>query len=268
MSSICDEYEGGTSAHILSKKYSLSTFVIDRILREHGITPRSRSEAAALRTVSHPHTCGVRGTYILFHSKKSNSWLPCVSTFEYIRMMQLEEDDNVAYFERNVDQIPYKLDGKTHHYTPDINVRFINNTWLVEEIKPAGLRNSRSVLAKESAALEFYEITGKTYSIVTENEIGREFIRNFKWNGISSISVAEKEAIQKKRARERATKWARENRAKFGTPPDVRRKNAEREKARHSNFRANATPDQLAAFRAKAAERARKQRQAKKINQS
>lgn len=167
---------------------------------------RSHSEAMALRFAKYPSMAEKRGKVSVFHSAKCMRWIPTGSTYEYLRMEQLENDPSVASFSRCRDRIQYELDGVVRFYLPDIEVLLIDGCVRVEEVKPNAFISSADVVAKTQAALEFYAILGKSFVVITEDEIGWDRIRNFDGGGLSSLSDEALAEVRREREKERQRK--------------------------------------------------------------
>lgn len=242
----------------LSRSLGIATATVARILRDCGISLRSQSEASALRAARVMEAGRRNGTYLVYQSSKSKKWIPAGSSYEYLRMQQLDQDKNVVTFDRCLDRIKYELNGKTHHYTPDLTVVLRDGTIRVEEIKPAALLADWRVKAKETAARSFYAASCTRFEMITEANIGLDAIKNFKAEGLAAITTDEVETWRKRIERERKTRWAAEKRRRSPPTAAERARHAARENARYHNFMRTATAEQLAEFRRKAAARASK----------
>lgn len=254
---VASEYADGLSTVDLGKKYGIAPATVCRILRDCGQPLRTLSESAALRAGK--ATCGglLRGRKLVFHSRKMGCWIPAASTYEYVRLQQLEDDDDVLWFGRCTDRIQYTLNGKAHHYTPDIVVKRSSSGTSVEEVKPAELVSRQENQAKAKAATGFYHQRGINYQIVTQAEIGLAYLESFDWSGIAKISNAEAEAWRQEQDRKRRREWAREKYRK--NPPSREKLDAHKAKQldRYRAWRASATDEELNAYRAKMAAYAR-----------
>lgn len=249
---------------MLANQYGIAVATIVRILRDCGHSLRSRSGSSALRANRKPGGSPQNGRYSVFQSKKNGKWIPASSTYEYVRMQQLEDDPNVIKFDRCLDRIQYVLGGRTRHYTPDITIVYSEGRDVVEEIKPKDLAGRCEVVAKAKAAALFYAGRDIDYRLVTEDEIGRDNLINFEWSGVTGLCNAEMDTWQKERSRKRATEWARKKRA--ATPMTVEQKaeHARRNREYQRKWSETATEEQKAAKRQRAAEQARKDRIKKK----
>lgn len=255
---VASEYAGGLSTVEIGKKYGIAPATVCRILRDCAQPVRTISESASLRAGK--ATCGglLRSRKLVFQSKKMGKWMPAASTYEYARLQQLENDDDVLWFGRCADRIPYTLNNKTHHYTPDIVVERRSSGTSVEEIKPSELVGRQENQAKAMAATEFYRHLGVSYRIVTQVDIGLDYLKSFEWSGIANICNADAAAWRKEQDRKRRRDWARENYRK--NPPSREKLDAHKAKqiARYRAWRDSASEEEIKAHRAKVAAYARR----------
>lgn len=263
---ISNLYKGGLSSVDLGRKYKMAPATVFRILRDCGCIPRSQSESSTLRSSMKPAD-QYSGRSGVFWSEKSRRWYPTASTYEYIRMDQLDRDPLVKTFNRCPDRIPYEFNGTRHHYAPDITIFYFDGSVVVEEIKPRGLANRQITIVKAAAAVAYFSAVNAKYRIVTEDQIGDDKIRNFDWIGIEKANADHIAAARKIEMRARQSEWARNKRATTPITPEERKKHAARENARYHAWKAVATPEQLAERREKLAGYTRKSRSMKNISQ-
>lgn len=252
-------YQSGLSTVDLSRRFHIATATVSRILRDCGVKQRSLSESASLRSSEKP-AGQYSGRSGVFWSEKSRRWIPTASTYEYIRMDQLDRDPCVRTFRRCPDRIPYEFDGAVHHYTPDIEVSYTDGSIVVEEIKPRGLANRAITRIKAQAALSHYSALNIGYEIVTEDQIGDEEIENFDWDGIEKVNKDHISQVRKDALRKYKAEWTRKKRASTPASPAQRRKNADRQSARYHRWRQTATPEQIQKHREKQAAYMRERR--------
>jgi hypothetical protein len=263
---ITARYLAGESSVTLGRHFSIAPMTVSRILRDCGACLRTRSESSSLRAQNKPGGSHQNGRYGVFQSVKVDAWLPTSSSYEYVRMQQHEDDPTVLRFERCKDRIRYHLDGRLRHYTPDLTVWMSDGRCIVEEIKPADLRNQADVLAKESAAISFYQSSGTLFRMITEDEIGREYLADFPWDGFAKVSRDEINHWQRNKDRERATAWAQKKRASTPMTDEQRQLHARRTREYQARWNSTATEEQKAAKRSRAAELMRIARKKQKPN--
>ena len=153
---------------------------------------RSRSQAAALASLKkggHPAF-----TSTLWQSSKAGRWEWARSSYEIVRMSQLDSDPNVTRWTRVVEPVPYG-DGK--NYLPDFLVEYQDGRKIVEEVKPAGLLTDEDVKAKAEAASEYFGVQGIGYKIITEQDIGEQHIKKFDYASIPTLDYEAWIAYQK-----------------------------------------------------------------------
>lgn len=94
------------------------------------------------------------------------------SSWEALLMYKLEEDDNVKYYESEPFSIKYyHPDGSLHRYIPDLLVVFNDNSKLLVEIKADYLLDDELVKLKSSAAIEYCNLMGMDYIVISWNEL-------------------------------------------------------------------------------------------------
>ena len=96
------------------------------------------------------------------------------SSYELSRMKQLDFDDNVLEWFKNTIKIKYiGEDDKEHIYTPDLFIKYKDESLVIEEIK--GRITKRDILKME-AAIPYLKEMGIKYSIVQKNDIYDDYI--------------------------------------------------------------------------------------------
>lgn len=256
---IVDRYKNGESCPEIAASIGLSTSAVwNAVKRANAIRPHS--EAMALRMVKNPSMSEHRGFQGAFHSEKNGKWLPTGSRYEFVRMAQLEDDPNVVSFYRCTDRIPYFFDGMNRHYLPDLEIKTADGSTTVEEIKPASLVSDPKVAAKIIAARTYYADKGKSFRVVTEDDIGKDVIKNFNWDGITALAHDEKIVTRAEKERTRQREAAAKKLAAMTQEERDERNRMQRE--RHQANKAKLTPEQMDERRRKnaAAQRASKAR--------
>ena len=198
---IIKEYLEENSICELSEKYGYSPTTIARWIKAKNLT-RTFSDAFSLSFIKgRKH---FKGTNFPFYSKKNNEWFFADSTWEVIRMEQLENDDNVVFWEKSKDRIYYEDENnKSHYYIPDLKIINVDNTIIVEEIKPKSQINYNINQIKFREARKYYDKLNIVFKIVTENEIGLDNIKNFNPDGFIKISTEIRERRRKDKRNER-----------------------------------------------------------------
>lgn len=249
-------YQAGESCPEIAASVGMSTSAVWNAVKDAQAI-RPHSEAMALRMAKHPNLSHHRGVQLAFHSQKASGWVPAGSRYEFIRMDQLENDPAVLKFERTRDRIPYSFDGAEHHYIPDLTVKYIDGTVVVEEIKPRNMTLGGKVHTKILAALEFYRKKGVAYRVITEDDIGQDTIRHFDWTGLSGLINADREAERQEKERDRHRESKRK---KLASMTDDER--AERNRLQRESYRAKEWSEEALA------ERRRKNAEAKKASRA
>ena len=166
---VIELYKQGKNTTEISKELNLVPSSVARWVKEAGIT-RSNSEAQSiLAELGKTNVLGVR-------SKVSTKFgvIPADSTYEAIRIKQLEADPNIVSIKRAT-RIPF---GENRHYVPDIEIKYKDGSTIIEEIKPVYKLGDEKIIAKEKAAKEFYKDKNTEYRIITENDIGVDAFKN------------------------------------------------------------------------------------------
>lgn len=250
-------YVNGESCHDIAKTIGFNHQVVRQVLLDSGLM-RSRSEAAALRAQNRAPSHSQSGKFGAYHSEKNRAWLPVASRFEFIRMDQLEQDSRVVSFARCRQVVAYRYKGKTHRYAPDIEVTYVDESIVIEEIKPHALMNSGRNLAKAVAAFNFYAEQGKRFVFVNEFDIGLDLIKSFEWPGLMEQAQEEIERMRRDRIRKTAREYARRHRELNPKTPEQRAAHAARTREYSKKWKATASPEQIESRKARATENARR----------
>ena len=114
---------------------------------------------------------GCRTSY--FESAKCNDIFFCRSPYEQRRLEMLESDPDVVWFETEPFRIPYKFEGSTKNYAPDVLVEYSDGRRVLEEIKPKNFTEQPQNLAKFAAARDHAKsVVNMTFVVLTEEELG------------------------------------------------------------------------------------------------
>ena len=183
-------YKDGRGIKEIANTTGMHVATVTRIAKKAGIV-RTVSEAQAVRAAREPIGRSDIGKKGAFHSEKNGTWFATDSHYEYARMNQLENDNDVISWRRCSDRIPYQYSGKSALYVPDIEVIRRDGSVSVEEIKPIKFVKDQKNQAKFEAAREFYG-NAKQFYVVTETEIGRKNIDCLADVGHSEIPLDER----------------------------------------------------------------------------
>jgi hypothetical protein len=154
---------------------------------------RSGSEAQCIVAIKREHKKGRGGWW---QSVKTGKWEHGMSIMELLRMQQLDSDDSVRAWTREVPNIEYEP-GK--RYVPDLLVHYHDGTVCIEEVKPSSQYKYEENIAKWCIARILFAAKGIGFSVVSEGSLGGEkAIRAFNLDGIQRIDPEEKRARQLK----------------------------------------------------------------------
>ncbi len=199
------------SAKSVGLSVSVPVFTVKAWVKEAGVV-RSQSEAAAL-AISRGHKRGRSRVHIPWHSTKTGQWHMADSTYEAVRMGQLDANPDVLNWGLCKHRIPYFHPfQKTHRsYIPDLEIQYANGTFCVEEIKPSNFVTDPVNEAKFAAASAYFGGLGIRFAVVTEEQIGADEIKQFKREGYASLSGVDLKQHEKKmRVAARARRLAKE----------------------------------------------------------
>ena len=188
----------------VAKKLDLKCFTVKEWVNSAGVV-RSMSEAAS-RSISAGRSRGRSSAHYLFQSR-SGEWFVAESSYEYVRMQQVDCDPNVDMWSRCLDRIEYQCPrtGVIRRYHPDLDIRYVDGSRTVEEIKPSSMVGTDVNSAKISSAISFYK--GKAaFRVVTELEIGLDALKAFSPDGTARLvreQQHERNLMMKRAARKR-----------------------------------------------------------------
>ena len=174
--------DGELSAADVGKQLGVSEPVVIRWVRSGGIT-RSPSDRMTVRNQQKGDF--IRGISVRYSSSKTGESSIASSSYEYVRMLQLESDPNVSYWSKKTDRVKWG-DGRT--YIPDFYIEYSDGRKVVEEVKAYWAIDRDDVVAKASAAREFFGERGIDYRIVSEKDLGFDELRNFDYESIPGIT--------------------------------------------------------------------------------
>ena len=108
---------------------------------------------------------------IHFTSVKCNEIKFCESKLEYDRLLALEFDPTVKFYEAQPSPIPYTHEnGLVTRYTPDLCVTLINDIRHIEGIKPFKRSIEPHMLRKHALIKEQYSELGFDFKVITERD--------------------------------------------------------------------------------------------------
>ena len=206
---IIQEYIDGLNICEIHEKYGFGTTTVARWLKEKNLT-RTFSDAFSLSAIKgRKH---FKGTNLPWFSLKTNKWFVADSMWEALRMEQLDNNDDVIYWEKCTERIPY-LDenGKSHYYIPDFKIIYKDSHIEIEEIKPKNLLENRLNKIKINTAISFFSEKNIIFKVVTEENLGLENIKNFNPNCFIKYTKEIREKRKKQLRNEREKRKRQEN---------------------------------------------------------
>ena len=180
---------------------------IYKFLHDHGLT-RTPAEQSALAANKQYY----RGMGGIWQSSKTGCWHPAASSYELVRMQQLDTDATIKLWNRDVPRIPY---SENRIYVPDFFIEYYDGRVVVEEVKPEFAVGYEINQQKWQAARKYLNQIGYEFRVVTEAEIGWDAITEFEYEG---LNVATKENLLIRREKykqqnlEKSRAWHKEAR--------------------------------------------------------
>lgn len=168
---------------------------------------RSPSERSALGVQKRRDTgqrVGPQGISAPWYSEKTGMWGFADSSYEVVRMSQLDNDPDVKTWKRNAPTVIYNTDKR---YVPDFLIEMTDGKKIVEEVKPRWLLHDKKVQAKAEAARKFFGAQGIDYRIVTEREIGIDALRDFDYDGLPFINDITRAKLKRAAFQTRVARW-------------------------------------------------------------
>ena len=123
-------------------------------------------------------------------SVKNDRYNDFESALERDFLQLLEFDRNVWYFCEQPVSIEYELEGKLHHYTPDVLVYYREDVEPANKFRPMLCEvKYRSDMKKKwtelkpkfMAALRYADAKGWRFKIITEKEVRTDYLNNVKF---------------------------------------------------------------------------------------
>ena len=116
----------------IAKEYRVGIETIKKYLLSKGVKLRTLSQSASLNIKN--NGVNFKGENILYKSVKNNCEILANSSYELARFLELEVDDNVVLYTKDVETICYN--DCNNNYTADIYIEYKNGRKVVEEVKP------------------------------------------------------------------------------------------------------------------------------------
>lgn len=116
----------------IAKEYGVGIKTIKNYLISKGVKIRTLSQSASLNIKN--KGVNFKGENILYKSVKNNCEILANSSYELARFLELEADDNVVLYTKDVETICYN--DCNNNYTADIYIEYKNGRKVVEEVKP------------------------------------------------------------------------------------------------------------------------------------
>lgn len=220
-SGILSMYLSGDAIKTIASVFGIGVSSVTQVVHGAGhLRTKSQSQAVrASRECVGFERFGKKGA---IQSTKSGKWFACDSAYEFVRMTQLDDDDDVIEWSRCTDRIPYIVDGVEFTYNPDLTVVRASSGVVVEEIKPNKLLSSGRNSIKFDAAINFYANSGITFSVVTEDVIGYKNIRMLDGIPLSHIPDDTQKEKRRKAALDHLHRMTPEKRAIYNQEAKLR----------------------------------------------
>ena len=114
---------------------------------------------------------GKFGEYGEFYSKKNGCTITYKSKLELEAYKRLESLDTVKSYEVEPFIIPYVFNGLEKHYVPDLMIKYVNGSADLVEIKSERDVNTKQVIAKNKAAINYAKQYGMEFKLITNKTI-------------------------------------------------------------------------------------------------
>ena len=218
---LIEEMYSNMQSSEIAKIKGVSAATINRFLEANGIKRRTLSESASLNIKK--KGVNFKGVNIPFQSRKNSKWFLANSGYEVARFIELERDENVISYSKEVERIPYNSGNNT--YTPDILVRYTDRVE-IEEVKPRwymqkmqevyeaseignlavcnrlslkSINKFKLAKIKFEEALLYYESLGIKFTIKTEDDID---VSLSEYSCLTKLSEKERRKLNKQKRNE------------------------------------------------------------------
>jgi len=216
---VVDLYNQGEPTKEIASLFGIGNNTVGVIIQNSGGVLRTNSESLAISIKK--NGANIRSVRTPFQSLKNNKWIIADSSYELARFIELEKNNNVKRYTKDVDVVKYN--GGANTYLPDILVEYNDGTKEVEEIKStwqldyarkvddlikSGMsiediaktfkvsekyaRNLKLLNEKLSFAKEHYKSLGVNFKIITENDIDKNSFLEANYSGVSKLSRYER----------------------------------------------------------------------------
>lgn len=128
---IIEEYKTKQLKQI-AENYGVGIKTIKNYLTSKGVKLRTLSQSVSLNIKN--NGVNFKGENIHYYSTKNNKSILANSSYELARFIELETDDSVLLYTKDVETICYN--NCNNNYTADIYVKYIDGRKVVEEVKP------------------------------------------------------------------------------------------------------------------------------------
>lgn len=212
-------------------RLGLKAFTVKEWVKTAGVV-RSMSQAAIL-SIHQGKKRGRSDTHHLWQSSKTGEWHLADSTYEVVRMQQLDADETVIRWSVCRLRIPYVCPetSRRRNYVPDLDVTYSCGLRVIEEIKPAARTTEPVNMAKFAAGKNYADTAGAVFRVVTEADIGVEAIKAYQGLGFQRLNDAARQE------RERRMSAIRRERKRASETPEARLVRLEKDALRARKYR-------------------------------
>lgn len=116
----------------IAKEYGVGVRIIKKYLISKGVKIRTLSQSVSLNIKN--KGVNFKGKNILYKSAKNNCEILANSSYELARFLELEKDNKVILYTKDVETICYN--DCNNNYTADIYIEYRNGKKVIEEVKP------------------------------------------------------------------------------------------------------------------------------------
>lgn len=189
----------------IAREYEVGVRTIRKYLISKGIKLRTLSQSVSLNIKK--NGVNFKGKNILYKSVKNNCEILANSSYELARFLELENDNNVILYTKDVETICYN--NCNNNYTADIYIEYRNGDRVVEEVKPnwflkymtktldlikdnteEGIASEMNISSKSvkkfllsdlkfKEAIKYFTEKGIEYKIITEDNINIKLAQKY-----------------------------------------------------------------------------------------
>lgn len=166
-----------------------------------GITTTERSRIGVDQVARRAETG--RGAYLPYESRKGQGTEFSDSSYEIAAMQRLDDNEDVASWTKKLPPEEYRITwrdtkGNERSYMPDYAIRFQDGSEEILEIKPAWRLDDPDIQARVAAAREFARARGSSFAIASEDEIGRNYLREFDTSAFDWLNDAQRNELARR----------------------------------------------------------------------